>query len=120
MAYEVFQARPRLVEVNIGPGTARGRRRTVAAVCRRRKHARRRGRIDPAGGLAPARTSRWRSTSPRRTSTLADLRAGEERLASADMIDRLVCWQQQYPIVSIEDGLAEEDWESWPRTCESA
>jgi enolase len=31
------------------------------------------------------------------------------------MIDRLVFWQQQYGIVSIEDGLAEDDWQSWPR-----
>jgi enolase len=40
---------------------------------------------------------------------------GEERLASAELIDRLVSWQQQYGLVSIEDGLAEDDWESWPR-----
>ena len=43
---------------------------------------------------------------------------GEERLGSAQLIDRLVSWQQQYSIVSIEDGLAEEDWESWPRLAE--
>src|SRR4029453_3704921 len=40
---------------------------------------------------------------------------GEERLGSAQLIDRLVSWQRQYAIVSIEDGLAEEDWESGPR-----
>jgi enolase len=34
------------------------------------------------------------------------------------MIDRLVSWQQQYAIVSVEDGLAEEDWESWPELAE--
>ena len=38
----------------------------------------------------------------------------DERLTSARMIDRLVAWQQQYDLVSIEDGLAEDDWESWP------
>jgi enolase len=43
---------------------------------------------------------------------------GEERLGSGHMIDRLVSWQQQYGIVSIEDGLAEDDWESWPRLAE--
>jgi enolase 1/2/3 len=40
---------------------------------------------------------------------------GGERLDSDGMIDRLVSWQHQYGIVSIEDGLAEDDWESWPR-----
>jgi enolase len=39
----------------------------------------------------------------------------DERLASAQMIDRLASWQQQYGLVSIEDGLAEDDWDSWPR-----
>jgi len=40
---------------------------------------------------------------------------GAERLGSSQMIDRLVSWQHRYGIVSIEDGLAEDDWESWPR-----
>jgi enolase len=40
---------------------------------------------------------------------------GDERLASDQMIDRLVRWQKEYGLVSIEDGLAEEDWEHWPR-----
>lgn len=43
---------------------------------------------------------------------------GAERLGSAQMIDRLVSWQQQYGVVSIEDGLAEDDWESWPQLAE--
>lgn len=42
----------------------------------------------------------------------------EERLDSDGMIDRLVSWQRQYGIVSIEDGLAEDDWTSWPRLAE--
>jgi enolase len=40
---------------------------------------------------------------------------GAEQLDSKRMIDRLVSWQRKYGIVSIEDGLAEDDWESWPR-----
>lgn len=35
-------------------------------------------------------------------------------LDSAGMIDRLVRWVERYPIVSVEDGLAEDDWEWWP------
>lgn len=39
---------------------------------------------------------------------------GEEVLDSRAMIDRLRRWVDRYPIVSIEDGLAENDWEHWP------
>jgi enolase len=35
-------------------------------------------------------------------------------LDSAGMIARLVGWMERYPIVSVEDGLAEDDWEWWP------
>jgi len=31
----------------------------------------------------------------------------------AEMIDYIVELTQKYPIISVEDGLAEEDWESW-------
>lgn len=31
-----------------------------------------------------------------------------------NMVDYLEGWIKQYPIVSLEDGLAEEDWEHWP------
>lgn len=34
-------------------------------------------------------------------------------LTSAAMIDRLETWVDEFPITSIEDGLAEEDWEGW-------
>ena len=40
--------------------------------------------------------------------------AGEGRtLAPAEMVDFWVDWSRRYPIVSIEDGLAEDDWASW-------
>jgi enolase len=35
-------------------------------------------------------------------------------LDSAGMISRLKFWTETYPIVSIEDGLAEDDWSNWP------
>jgi enolase len=36
------------------------------------------------------------------------------RLAGHGMIARVLAWLDRYPIVSIEDGLAEEDWAAWP------
>jgi enolase len=38
-----------------------------------------------------------------------------EPLDSDAMISRLLKWLEHYPIVSLEDGLAEDDWESWPK-----
>jgi enolase len=38
---------------------------------------------------------------------------GDEVLDTAGMIALLEHWVKQYPIVSIEDGLAEDDWEGW-------
>ncbi len=34
-------------------------------------------------------------------------------LSSAEMVDLWASWCRQYPIVSIEDGLAEDDWDGW-------
>jgi len=40
--------------------------------------------------------------------------AGDDRiLTSAEMTDFYVDWCARYPIVSIEDGMAEEDWDGW-------
>ncbi len=40
--------------------------------------------------------------------------AGDDRiLTSAEMSDFYADWCARYPIVSIEDGMAEEDWDGW-------
>jgi enolase len=39
---------------------------------------------------------------------------GERALDSSAMIERLLGWLDRYPIVSVEDGLAEDDWAHWP------
>jgi enolase len=38
---------------------------------------------------------------------------GGRILSSTEMIDMLTGWVDTFPIISIEDGLAEEDWEGW-------
>ncbi len=35
------------------------------------------------------------------------------KLSQQQMVDYYVKWTQQYPIISIEDGMAEDDWEGW-------
>ncbi len=39
---------------------------------------------------------------------------GSESLTGMEMSERLKSWVDDYPIISVEDGLAEEDWEHWP------
>jgi enolase len=34
-------------------------------------------------------------------------------LSSAELIDLWIDWADRYPIVSVEDGLGEEDWDGW-------
>lgn len=38
---------------------------------------------------------------------------GDQQLSGEEMVDRLETWLYDYPIVSLEDGLAEEDWTYW-------
>ena len=42
-----------------------------------------------------------------------NLRSEGRSLTSAEIVDLWASWCRQYPIVSIEDGLAEDDWEGW-------
>ncbi|WP_135552282.1 phosphopyruvate hydratase [Paenibacillus cymbidii] len=41
------------------------------------------------------------------------LRSDRRETDSGGMIDLLAAWVEAYPIVSIEDGLAEDDWSGW-------
>jgi enolase len=42
-------------------------------------------------------------------------KAGGRRLTVDQMIDLLASWCAAYPIVSIEDGVGENDWEGWKK-----
>jgi enolase len=44
---------------------------------------------------------------------LYNLRKEGKKLTGAEMVAYWKNWVDQYPIVSIEDGLAQDDWESW-------
>lgn len=44
---------------------------------------------------------------------LYNLRREGKKLTSAQMIEFWKSWVTQYPIVSVEDGLAQDDWEGW-------
>uniref|UniRef100_UPI0038B35565 phosphopyruvate hydratase n=1 Tax=Facilibium subflavum TaxID=2219058 RepID=UPI0038B35565 len=41
------------------------------------------------------------------------LASENKTLTSAEFVDYLAAWVDKYPIISIEDGMAENDWEGW-------
>jgi enolase len=42
-------------------------------------------------------------------------KSGGEKKTAEGMIDLYKTWLNEYPIVSIEDGLAEDDWDGWSK-----
>ena len=42
-----------------------------------------------------------------------DLKGESKKLSSAEMVDYLAALVDGYPIISIEDGMAEDDWAGW-------
>ena len=42
-----------------------------------------------------------------------------EALDSEGMIQTILNWLDRFPIISVEDGLAEDDWEHWPKLREA-
>jgi enolase len=40
---------------------------------------------------------------------------GDEPLDGCGMIEHVSAWLDRYPVVSVEDGLSENDWENWPK-----
>lgn len=41
------------------------------------------------------------------------LASEDKHLTSAQFVDYLAAWADKYPIISIEDGMAEDDWAGW-------
>jgi enolase len=41
-----------------------------------------------------------------------------KKLSSDEMVDYWVNWASKYPIISIEDGMAEDDWNGWKKMTE--
>jgi enolase len=72
--------------------------------------------------LDPAASEMWDDAAPRSTpwdkpatgsGNYLFKKSGDAARTSSQMIDMYENWANQYPIVSIEDGLAEGDWNGW-------
>jgi len=44
---------------------------------------------------------------------LYNLRTEKRKITSAEMVEMWAGWVKKYPIVVLEDGLAEDDWDGW-------
>jgi enolase len=40
-------------------------------------------------------------------------KSDKRELSSAEMVDYWAAWAEKYPIISFEDGMAEDDWDGW-------
>jgi enolase len=47
------------------------------------------------------------------TNTYTFKKSDGMKLSSAEMVDYWATWAAKYPIISIEDGMAEDDWTGW-------
>ena len=45
-------------------------------------------------------------------------KSGSKSLTSDELVDFWVGWAAKYPLISIEDGLAEDDWTGWTNLCQ--
>lgn len=46
-------------------------------------------------------------------------KSSQKELTAEDMVEYWKTWVNKYPIISIEDGMAEEDWDGWKKLTEA-
>lgn len=64
-------------------------------------------REDVAIALDPATSEMWREGG------YEFFKSSKRRISTAEMIDLWERWAKEYPIISIEDALGQDDWEGW-------
>jgi enolase len=50
-----------------------------------------------------------------KTKTYTFKKSDGKKLKSDEMVDYWAKWAKKYPIISIEDGMGEEDWDGWKK-----
>lgn len=63
--------------------------------------------------LDPATSECWNEAKEHGKKGYMMFKSTKEVLSSKDMVDMWAGWCKKYPIRSIEDGLAENDWDGW-------
>jgi enolase len=86
----------------------------VEVILRAIEKAKYRPGVEVAIALDPATTELIEEGSPSGSGSTRYVLAREGRtLESGELVDLWADWAARYPIVSIEDGLAEDDWTGW-------
>lgn len=65
--------------------------------------------------LDPATSELWNEAEKDGKQGYKFFSSSQEIISSDDLIDLWASWCEKYPIRSIEDGLAENDWEGWAK-----
>src|SRR5262249_416983 len=63
--------------------------------------------------LDPATSELWNEAAKVKKEGYLFFKSTKEVLSSADMVELWAGWCKNYPIRSLEDGLAENDWSGW-------
>src|SRR5690606_8137549 len=53
-----------------------------------------------------------------KSSTYTFKKSSGKSLSSDEMVEYWTKWAEKYPIISIEDGMAEDDWDGWKKLTE--
>ncbi len=69
--------------------------------------------VGDEGGFAPDLPSNDVASSEFHKGGHYELASEDKRFDSAQFVDYLARWVDAYPIVTIEDGMAEDDWDGW-------
>ncbi|MEL6795550.1 MAG: phosphopyruvate hydratase [Planctomycetota bacterium] len=65
--------------------------------------------------LDPATSELWNEAEKDGKQGYKFFSSSQEIMSSAELVDYWASWCEKYPIRSIEDGLAENDWEGWAK-----
>jgi enolase len=68
--------------------------------------------------LDPAMSELWNEAAAEKKTGYKMFKSTKQVVSSDEMIDMWASWCAKYPIRSIEDGLAENDWEGWRKLTE--
>ncbi len=113
---EVFHTLKKVLKKR--PGHRRGRRGRLCPQPSSDEEPSSPSRPSRRPATSPATTSCWPWTPPLHESTTPkgkyELNLPKAaRFTSAELVDYWKSLVEKYPIISIEDGMAEEDWEGW-------
>ena len=114
---EVFHALKKLLRQARHADHRRRRRRLCARICRSNEAALQVDRGSDRGSRLHARHGCGDRPGLRRSEFYKDgkyhLESEGLKLTSAQFADYLAAWVDKYPIISIEDGMGENDWDGW-------